>query len=338
MTGRSKGSFLKGRHGTEASFRRGPRRRGKWSLSKSNTCAGLFFVSPFIVGTAVFFLYPLLNSIFLSFGEMDTQKVGYHIKLIGFGNYIKAFQEDVNFLPYFLETIESTVLMIPLIVIFSLLLAVLLNKMSVGKGFFRVAMFLPFLLGTGEVIRQLQEQGVDKTLVSITNSEVLPRELLTYLGDNVVEVLDFLFGHIVRILWSCGVQSLLFLSAIQGVSPSLYESAKIDGANEYEMFWKITLPMVSPIALLVMIYTVISTFSSSDNQVLAYMQLQISRYAAHGYASAIGWIYFVFVFLLLGIVYLLIGRYVRKNISAGYEKKGRSRRERRRAHGSHVAA
>ena len=193
----------------------------------------------------------------------------------------------------------------------------MLSKIQYARGFFRVVLLLPFILGTGEVLDQLLSQGVDTQIISLTNSEIIPREWLMYIGDEFVSVLDTLFSSIIRILWQSSVQIILFLSGILSISPALYESAKIDGANAYEMFWKITLPMVSPVLLLVTIYTIINSFTSSSNRMLQYIQGLTLDFGAHGKAASRGWIYFAFVLIVIGLVALLLGQYVRKNQGYG---------------------
>lgn len=278
---------------------------------------GLFYLTPFLIGVCIFFLFPIISSLLLSLGDLDHSKAGFAILVEGWSNYKKAFFEDVNFVPRLLEVIKTTLINSPLVVIFSLILAVMLSKIDRCKGFFRVVLLLPFVLGTGEVMSQLLTQGVDEQIISLSNSSIIPREWLLYLGTDIVEMLDMLFSSIIRLLWQSSVQIILFLSAILGISPALYESAKIDGANAYEIFWKITLPMVSPILLLNLVYTVIASFTDSSNRVLEYISEQTIKYGMHGFASAMGWIYFAFILLLIGFIILIVGRYVRHNQGYG---------------------
>ncbi len=287
------------------------------SMRKRDSLIGLFYITPFLIGICVFFLFPIISSLLLSFGDLDRERVGFHIVLRGIQNYKDAFVTDTEFVPKLLTVIKDTLIRSPLVVLFSLILAVMLSKVRRCKGFFRVVFLMPFILGTGEVMTQLLAQGVDTGIISLANNRFIPREWLVYIGAEFVEVLDMLFTSIIRILWQSSVQIILFLSAILGISPSLYESAQIDGANAYEMFWKITLPMVSPVLLLNMIYTIISSFTESTNGILLYISDKTLKYAEHGYASALGWIYFAFVLLLIGAVALLIGGYMKRNQGYG---------------------
>ena len=289
----------------------------KISRQTKDNLIGLFYLTPFLIGVCIFFLFPIISSLMLSFGDLDHSKAGFAILVEGWQNYKKAFFEDVNFIPRLLEVIKTTLINSPLVVIFSLILAVMLSKIDYCKGFFRVVLLLPFVLGTGEVMSQLLTQGVDEQIISLSNSSIIPRDWLLYLGTDIVEMLDMLFSSIIRLLWQSSVQIILFLSAILGISPALYESAKIDGANAYEIFWKITLPMVSTILLLNLVYTVIASFTDSSNRVLEYISEQTIKYGMHGFASAMGWIYFAFILLLIGFIILIVGHYARKNQGYG---------------------
>lgn len=284
----------------------------KLNEKRRDALIGWFFIAPFAIGTAVFFIFPVVSSFLLSFGDLDPEKAGLNIILSGLDNYKKAFFEDATFIPLFVKVVQNTVIEIPLIIVFSLVIAVILSKIDFLKGFFRVIVLLPFLLGMGDVLLQLTSQGIDSSIISLADGSIIPKEFVNYLGDSIVSVLSTLFGTIINVLWASGVQILLFLSAVQNISPALYESARLDGANEYEMFFKITLPMISPVLLLNVIYTVINTFTSSTNLVLSYIQSN-TLVGNHGFASAMGWIYFAFILLLVGLLALIIGRYIQNS-------------------------
>lgn len=287
------------------------------TMKTQNALTGLFFVAPFLIGTFLCFLYPTISSFLLSFGDTSQETAGFHIQLKGIENYIRAFTVDTAFVPKLLTAIKNSLIQIPLLVIFSLLIAIMINKVKRFKGFFRVVVLLPFLLGTGNVLQQLMGQRVDRQVLSITDGDIIPREFLMYLGQNFVTAIDTLFGIIVTVLWSSGVQILLFLSAIQSISPALYESAHIDGANEYEAFWKITLPMVAPVLLLNAIYTIINSFISTMNPLLEYIRMWGITKSEHGYAAALGWIYFAFILLFIGLVTLILGKYAQNSQTTG---------------------
>lgn len=293
----------------------------KITMTTRHKLEGLFFVTPFIIGLMIFFLFPFFMSIKLSFGKVKNI-VGFDVVWSGFGNYIKAFLMDVNFLPTFWKVVRNTLIQAPLIIVFALLIAILINKDIKGKGFFRTIFFIPFLLGTGEVMRQLLSQGVDKQVLSLVNGNLIPKDILMYFGPQVVKMVEDVFGLLVTVLWSCGVQILLFLSGLQGISPALYESAKVDGATQWEVFWKITLPMISPILLLNIIYTLVDSFTNIKNPILSYIQEYAFKKVDFEYAAAMGWIYFSFIIIVVGVVFLVMKNYIHTSEMEGGKKRG----------------
>lgn len=302
------------------------KKKRQLTLRQKDQLKGLFFVSPYIVGILLFFAYPVGTSFVLSFSEVGSI-VGFHIEFLGLDNYIKAFVVDTNFVPTFLEVVGNTLLKFPLTIVFALIIAILLNKKIACRGLFRVIFFIPFLLGAGVVMQQLRIQGVDRAVLSIMDGKIIPYNILNYFGADIVEAVQKVFGIIVQVLWDAGVQILLFLSGLQSISPALYEAAKIDGATEWEIFWKITIPMISPMMLLNLVYTLVSTFVDPDNQMLSYIDTYGFSDLKFGYAAALGWIYFAFVGLLIAIVFAIMKGYMHTNEVEEVKKRGRKSRK-----------
>ena len=137
---------------------------------------------------------------------------------------------------------------------------------------------------------------------------MFPEEVVIYLGPRVFTAISGFLDRITIVLWRLGVQVLLFLSGLQGISPFLYESAKVDGATEWEMFWKITLPMISPVIVLNIAYSMIDSFVDISNPVLKYINERAFTNLQFDYAAALSWIYSILIFALLGVVFF-ISRY-----------------------------
>ena len=296
------------------------------TLRQRDQLKGLFFVSPYILGMLLFFVYPVGTSLALSFSEIDSI-VGFRIRFLGLDNYIRAFVIDNNFVPMFLEVIGNTMLKFPLTIVFALIIAILLNKKIACRGFFRVVFFIPFLLGAGVVMQQLRIQGVDRAVLSIMDGKIIPYNILNYFGADIVNAVQTVFGIIVQVLWDSGVQILLFLSGLQSISPALYEAAKIDGATEWEIFWKITIPMISPMMLLNLVYTLVATFVDIDNQMLTYIDTYGFDDLKFGYGAALGWIYFAFVGVLIGLVFAIMKGYMHTNEVEEVKKRGHKSRK-----------
>lgn len=267
------------------------------------------FYAPFIVGCVIFFLFPIFMSIRVSLSDI-TRFAGFKMELIGFAHYVRAFVWDINFIPLFINVVRYTLINSPLIVIFALIFAVLLNKKIRGRGFFRTVFFIPFLLGQGYIMQEILGQGVDQQSMQVARGILFPQEIVWYLGPAVYGAINGFLTRITIVLWRLGVQVLLFLSGLQGISPSLYESARVDGATEWECFWKITLPMVSPVILLSIVYTFIDSFTDINNPIQTYMYERAFRLSDFEYAAAMSWIYCAFVLLVLGVVFLFMKRFV----------------------------
>lgn len=284
------------------------------SADTKHKMEGYVFISPFIVGFLLFFISPIFRSLELSFSNIVKMIGISETALIGFDHYIDAFVKDIEFVPTFLKVIRDTLINTPLILIFSLIIAIMINKNIKGKGFFRVIFFLPFLLGTGYVIKQLLGMGIDQMAVSGAKDILLPNEIKSIIGSTATDVLSEFMSRITLVLWKCGVQIIIFLSGLQGISHSLYESARCDSATEWDIFWKITLPMMSPIIFLNMIYTIVDSFNDSNNAMVNYFIDTSFKKNEICYASAISWIYFVFIALLLSIIFIVMGRIVKNTV------------------------
>lgn len=303
------------------------KKRIRLTLRQRDHLKGLFFVSPYIIGMLLFFVYPITLSFALSFSEVYSI-VGFKLHFIGIENFSRAFFVDTNFVPTFLDVVGNTLIKFPLTIVFSLIIAILLNKKLVCRGLFRVIFFIPFLLGAGVVMQQLRIQGVDRAVLSIADGKVIPYNILNYFGADIVNAVQTVFGIIVQVLWDSGVQILLFLSGLQSISPALYEAAKIDGATEWEIFWKITIPMISPMMLLNLVYTLVTTFVDIDNKMLKYIgDYGLGKSMDFGYAAALGWIYFAFVGVLIALVFGVMKGYMHTNEVEEVKKRGRRSRK-----------
>lgn len=297
----------------------------KMDLHTRNSLKGLVFVTPYIIGILLFFVYPIYLSLRLSVGEHMAIS-GMKISGVTIEHYVRAFVVDLEFLPTFGEAVKQTLTQFPLTIVLSLIIAVLLNRDIKCRGLFRVIFFIPFLLGSGEVMKQLLNQGVDRAVLNIMDGKLIPYNVLSYFGDTIMEVVQTVLGLLVTVLWGGGVQILLFLSGLQSISPALYEAAKIDGATEWEIFWKVTVPMISPMLLLNIVYTLVDSFTNINNPLLEYIQTYGFDNAEFQYGAALGWIYFAFIGVLVAIIFAVMQKYM--HTSEVEEVKKRERKHR----------
>lgn len=277
---------------------------------------GLVFLSPFIVGFVAFFAFPIVQSLLYSFSRMQYRGVTKGMIFGVLENYQQAFVLDMEFMPKLIQTLKDTFISTPLILIFSLILAIIINKKIRLRGFFRSVFFLPFLLGTGFVMKLLLGLGTTENEVDFFRGVVLTPDLELLFGPQLSLFINSVLKVIVLVFWQSGLQTLLFLAGLQGISITLFESAKVDGANEWVFFWKITVPMISPVILINVIYTIVASFNDIMNPLLAYiLEVGFERWE-YTYAAAMSWIFFVIILIIVGIIYVSIDRFVYKTDKA----------------------
>jgi len=283
----------------------------KLTLNQRRALTGFMFISPWLVGFLMFVAKPFIDSFWISFNTVDMM-AGFSLKWVGFQNYVEAFTIDEQFVPTLLASVRDMVVNVPVILVFAMFTAYLTNQDLFGQTFFRGVFFLPVVIASGLVVEQLFNQGAGQLAGQSQTMAMIdvPRIIHMYLGPMAQIVIDLL-NRIVLVLWSSGIQILLFLAGLQGISGSLYEAARCDGATDWELFWKITLPMLSPIVLVNIIYSIVDSFTDKFNPMLDL----IKNYAFTGqfrlgYAAAAGWVYFLVIFLIIGVVVLSSTRWV----------------------------
>lgn len=291
-------------------------------MSTRASLEGLFFVSPYIVGILAFFLYPLILLLVLSVSDLESV-VGLKMHFNGIENFREVFFGDVQFVPLLLATLKDTAIKVPLTIIFSLLIAILINKDIRGRDFFRVVFFLPFLLGNGYVMKQLLDQDVSGRAIQSASTFFMPASVMEYLGPTFSSIVSGFFGVIVVIFWGCGVQILLFLSGLQSISTSYYEAARVESANEWDCFWHITLPMISPIILLCIIYSLVDSFMNINNTVLQYTNTLAFTNFKFDYSATVSLVYSLCLLLIIGLVFLFMRRATQNTESKPNKKGGR---------------
>lgn len=284
---------------------KGEDKKWKLTMGQRKNLEAFMFISPWLIGAALFFLGPVFVSIKLSFSEIVKIK-GFVMEWVGLENYKYIFLWDINFVPMFLQVILDTIINTPITLVFSLVIAILINRKVVGRSFFRTAFFIPVLLGSGYVMEQLL--GIKDNSVGV--GIVVPGSVVSILGPVFTPIVQSFLDRITIILWKSGVQIILFLAGLQGISGSLYEAAKCDGATEWEMFWKITLPMISPVILLNFIYTIVAFFTDSNNAIVDYIIDQSFKNTQFARGAAMGWIYFAFTFVVCMLVFAVMRKRV----------------------------
>ncbi len=281
---------------------------------------GYFFVLPFIIGFLAFTVYPLIQSMFFSFQDITYNMDGYHTQPVGIEHYTYLLVKDPSYRLLLLNSLKDMLLNVPLIVFFSFFAANLLNQKFRGRLLARAIFFLPVILASSSVLGMNVDAimasasggtGIGETARETVN---LSMQMQTFLKSVNLPggFTDYVISGVKRIttiISASGVQILLFLAGLQSVTPSQLEAAHMQGANSWEIFWKITVPIVSPILLVSTLYTVIDSFTANSNPVIQAVQ---GKYAGlqFGMGSAMSWLYILVVFLIIGLVYGLLSKVV----------------------------
>ncbi len=286
-------------------------RRKTPSFERQNARNGFIFIGFWLFGCIALFIYPVIVSLILSFSDPNI-KGAFTFDFAGLVNYKKAFLTDIRFIPNFLNSIQTMLTNMPLIIVFSLFIAILLNRNFKGRSIFREIFFLPVLIGSGLVMQELLRRRVDVQAIAMARDILMPENVMTYLGPKFSDFINRFLSAIMIVLWKSGVQILLFLSGLQTVSSQLYEAAYVDGATEWEKFWKITLPMLTPTIFLVIVYTMVDNFTDVTNSMLNYILYVLLNLVDFKYASAMGWMYFSFILVMIGLIYLIIRPFMRQ--------------------------
>lgn len=286
------------------------------SYERKKSLAGFLFILPWLAGLVVFFLSPFVQSLQYSFHRLDMTPSGFEMTYVGLQNYQYNLLKDANFVRYLAEALGSALYQVPLITFFSVFIAMLLNKKMRGRAVFRSIFFLPVIVASGVVLVFLKEDIFGQSMNAGQNVYMFSSsgfsEMLTQLGlpHTLVQALGGLIDRIFSLTWSSGVQILLFLAGLQTVPASYKEAAHLEGATEWDIFWKITIPLLSPIILLNVIYSIIDTFTAFDNPVMQYIYNTGFVDVNYGSSAAQSWVFFLLVALVLAIVYRVLGRRV----------------------------
>ena len=286
------------------------------TLEAKQARTGLVFVRPCFIGRVFFCLQPFLTSLWYSFHELTLSPSGFQSKWTGLTNYAQAFFVDPNFVRNLVSTIQDILYQVPLVIVYSLFIALMIKGKFHGRGFVRAVFFLPVIVGSGVIIQILKEDVFSKGVVSgetvyiyssggmdtFLNSLGMPAGIISYFTSVISRIFD--------LTWKSGVQILLFLSGLYTISPQLYEAAKMEGSTAWQTRWKVTMPMISPILILNVVYSLIDTFTDYNNVIIRAINSAALKDLRYGYSSALAWIYFAVIMAMIGLVFLLLRKKV----------------------------
>ncbi len=305
------------------------KKRKAASLDRKKARAGWIFILPFVIGFVLIYIPMIYQSLYtsLTFREKIDGATVYTFQ--GWRVYYEAIfanLDGADFLEVLLTGIGDMVLDIPMILLFSLFMALLLNQKMAGRAAFRAIFFVPVILSTG-IMDAIEAGAIDQYMNSTEGindgsgqdaagdivSALDVQKLFSgmAIGDGMLTYVAGTINRIYDIVNRSGVQMLIFLAGLQSISPAIYESVQIDGATAWETFWKITFPMISPMILVNTVYTVIDSFTG-ESSVMTYINRASYSLKEQplAIATAMSWIYFLVVILVLAVIVGLFSAYV----------------------------
>ena len=278
---------------------------------------GYAFMAPWIVGFLLFTLFPFIATIFLSFMNVKKAATGYVLKFTGINNYITAFIKNSDFLPALLSYLKMIIPYTFIVVVLSFIIAYLLNKIKTGKGLLRTIYFLPVIIMSGPVMSQLLDvqnaaaEATEKVSGAVDAadqySNIFIMQMIQSYSAPLATTLAQVFDQLSIILWFTGIPIVLFINGLQKINVSIYEAAKIDSANAWQIMWKITIPMLRQIGMIITIFTVIQlgTYEAINPVYTLILEQTGDTASGLGYAATYAWIYSIIVLIIVGFVLLL---------------------------------
>ena len=300
-------------------------KRQRFSLERKQNLYGYIFVLPIIIGFACIYLPAVIQSLKYSFSSIEVTSEGFKTTFAGWQNYYEALFGGENFLRTVIESTSGIIIQIPIILIFAFFMANILNQNFLGKTAARVIFFVPVIISTG-IIAEVENmssmmdvyQSAEKMEIgsasgasNIFNYASFENLILQSLNTaDLANIVLTAIESLYSIITSSGVQMLVFLSGLQGISTSMYEAAQVEGATGWEVFWKISFPYVSPLILVNAIYTVIDQFLKADNLAVKFIAQRVASPSTYAVASSLSWVYTAVVLVFVGVVFLIINRMV----------------------------
>ena len=283
-------------------------KRKKKGVEALKSRYGRLFVLPWEIGLVLFFVVPLISSIIYAFSDVTIVAGGVNTTFVGFEHFLYNINDDPEYLTNLKNAVTSFIVQTPIIIALSLILAIILNQKFKGRLIARAIFFLPVIIATGVIIGYLTEAGM---VLGDTSGEAATAystminfdAILGNLGlpTEINELISGYIGSVFNLLWSCGIQIILFISGLQTIPDQLYEVARVEGCSKWEEFWYITFPMLGQQILLVMVYTMIELITKKSYVMAAAYDL-MSKQQVYDRSSAMLWLYFAIIGVIMAAI------------------------------------
>ncbi|MHB1485661.1 MAG: carbohydrate ABC transporter permease [Saccharofermentanales bacterium] len=312
------------------------------TLARKKQIYGILFCLPFIIGFIFFFLSPIAfylrlafskMVVFISVGVIQTGRGlsggvetmgGLQLDYVGLENFKIIFLSRAPWIQKIWGNLSVLAYHVPSVVLFSFFVSIILNQKFKGRFAARAVFFLPVIIASGAIavfntdnLSQLARavvMGQDEATANM-GINTFYRTMLSLLGQNevsrgLINTVGKIISSLDWVIESAGVQILIFLAGLQTIPVSLYEASHMDGASSWENFWKITLPMLSPILLVNTAYTIIDTLAAPDNWVIRDIYIVAMNGGEYSVSAAMGVFYFTIVLSLVGLLLFFMSKLV----------------------------
>lgn len=296
----------------------------KLKSSRINQNVGIVFSLPLIIGLLIFFIPTVIMGFRFAMSDVSVAQ-GLELKFTGIENIKYALRVDPKYFQLVISDISDLITTLPIVLVFSLFIAVLLNGKVWGKSAFRVIFFLPVIAcvgmlasGNSNLVMETMSSGAQETESEVLSamSDVTTMLQSLSFSPKLINFVSNAANNIMDIVNRSGVQILIFLAGLQSISPSIYESAQVEGASGWETFWKITLPMILPMMVANVLFTFVDSITRSNTEMVTYIQNMAFGKAQFGYAAAMSWFHYfclVFVLGLIAVIFVIVQKTMKRN-------------------------
>lgn len=276
---------------------------------------GYFFISPYIIGLIAFVLIPLVEAIRFSFSKLTVSVENYQLENVGFENYNYIFRVDPNFRKYLLSSFTGMLTSVPIVILFSFFVASVLTTRFKGRGIARTILFLPVIITAGAVDALLADDYMSDTVTNavISGGGQIAKSVMAVFGnvgipESVLEFISTAVNGIYDIVVLSAVPIVIFIAALNTISESIFEAAYVEGATNWEIFWKIKFPVSTPQILTCVVYCLIENLNNSSNVVISTIKSITYDQWEYGRGAAMSFSYMIIIFVILFVVYRLLSK------------------------------
>lgn len=291
-------------------------RRQRLSYEHQKSVVGFALIVPWLIGSIWFFIIPFFKSFLYSFQDIRLDPGQMTGTFAGLSHYKRLFTGDPRFLEVLQLTLYNIWYEILIVIVLSCFLAVLMNGNYKGRMLVRGIFFLPVIIASGVVIQVFAQTSATNGMLSGSPSTAMFQgvaftEILSTIGlpNELVNLIGNIITRLFMLVWKSGVQTILLLAGLQSVPKTAYEAATVEGATQWEIFWKVTFPILSPILVLCSFYTIIDLANDSGHVIVQYIY-EYSSTLNFSYASAVSNVWFLVILVCVALVFLASRRRV----------------------------